>query len=167
MEVKNYKKYFKPYTKFSNNCVTIMWDYKPILKINTKGIEIETPLAVWQEYTFNYIPTFNEIKNIIISYYNNIIDKQILSGFTWNGMQIWLSNENQFNYKVIYDMAVQTKGQNLPIKVKFGDNNNIIYYEFKTLEEISDFYIKLITHIQNTLQEGWIKKDNVNWNFYN
>ena len=30
-------------------------------------------------------------------------------------MNIWLSSENQFNYKVAYDLALQTNGANLPI----------------------------------------------------
>lgn len=166
MEVKNKKIYFKPYNKINDNMVVIMWDYNPITKINAKGVEIETPLAIWQQYTFNHIPTLKEIKKVIISYYNNIIDEKILSGFVWKGMKIWLSSENQFNYKSIYDIAIQTKGENLPVKFKFGDDENIVYYEFLELEDFSDFYYEMINYIQNTLKNGWIKKDRINWDFY-
>lgn len=166
MEVKNKKKYFKPYNKVNNKHVTIMWDYKPITKINAKGEEIESPLAIWQEFTFDHIPELSEIKNVIINYYNKIIDEQILSGLEWNGMKIWLSNENQFNYKVAHDLAVQTNGASLPVIFKFGDNDSTVYYEFKTLEELSDFFISSITYVQKILQEGWKKKDNINWEIY-
>ena len=166
MEVKNKKKYFKPYNKVDNKHVTIMWDYKPILKVNAKGEEVESPLATWQEITFDHIPELSEIKNVITDYYNKIIDEQILSGLTWKGMKIWLSSENQFNYKVAYDLAVQTNGIMLPVVFKFGNNESPVYYEFKTLEELSDFFITSINYVQKVLQDGWIKKDEINWNIY-
>ena len=53
MEVTNKAKLFKPYNKVNDKYVTIMWDYKPITKVNAEGVKIETPLAVWQEYIFN------------------------------------------------------------------------------------------------------------------
>lgn len=167
MEVKKRKTEFKPYKKVNNEYVTIMWDYKPIKKTNAMGVEIETPLAIWQEYTFNYNPTLSEIKNIIINYYNKKIDEKILSGMIWNNMNIWLSSENQFNYKIAYDLALQTNGANLPIVFKFGDNETPVYHEFKTLQELSDFYMSSVMHIQNTLQEGWELKDSIDWQKYN
>lgn len=166
MEVKNKKKYFKPYNKVNDKHVTIMWDYKPIFKANAKGEEIESPLATWQEHTFNHIPTLSEIKEVITNYYNKLIDQSILSGLVWNGMKVWLSNENQFNYKVAYDLAVQTNGATLPIVFKFGDYDETVYYEFKTLEDLSNFYITSINYVQTVLKEGWEKKDNIDWNIY-
>ena len=166
MEVKNKKKYFKPYNKVNDKHVTIMWDYKPIIKANAKGEQIESPLATWQEHTFNHIPTLSEIKAVITDYYNKLIDQSILSGLVWNGMKVWLSSENQFNYKVAYDLAVQTNGATLPIVFKFGDDEETVYYEFKTIEELSNFYITSINYVQTVLQEGWNKKDKINWDIY-
>ena len=166
MLVKNKKKYFKPYNKVNDKCVTIMWDFKPLTKVNAKGVEIETPLATWQEYTFSYIPSLSEIKEIITEYYNQKINEEILNGFVWNNIKIWLTSENQFNYKAAYDLAFQTNGQTLPITFKFGDNETPIYYEFKTLEELSNFYISSIKYIQNTLEKGWQKKDSIDWNIF-
>jgi hypothetical protein len=166
MEVKNKKKYFKPYNKVNDKHVTIMWDYKPIFNANAKGEQIESPLATWQEHTFNHIPTLSEIKAVITDYYNKLIDQSILSGLVWNGMKVWLSSENQFNYKVAYDLAVQTNGATLPIVFKFGDDEETVYYEFKTIEELSNFYITSINYVQTVLQEGWNKKDKINWDIY-
>ena len=166
MEVKNKKKYFKPYNKVNNKHVTIMWDYKPIMKVNAKGEEIESPLATWQEHIFNHIPTLSEIKSVITDYYNKMIDEAILTGFVWNDMNVWLSNENQFNYKVAYDLAVQSNGASLPITFKFENKDGIIYHEFKTLDEISDFYIKCVNYIQTTLMNGWKQKDKINWEIF-
>jgi hypothetical protein len=166
MEVTNKKKNFKPYNKVNDKHVTIMWDYKPIMKVNAKGEEIESPLATWQEYTFNHIPTLSEIKSVITDYYNKLIDETILTGFVWNDMNVWLSSENQFNYKVAYDLAVQTNGASLPITFKFENENGAAYYEFKNLEEMSDFYIKCVNYVQTVLMNGWKQKDGIKWEIF-
>lgn len=166
MEVTNKKKNFKPYNKVNDKHVTIMWDYKPIMKVNAKGEEIESPLATWQEYTFNHIPTLSEIKSVITDYYNKLIDETILTGFVWNDMNVWLSSENQFNYKVAYDLAVQTNGASLPITFKFENENGTAYYEFKNLEEMSDFYIKCVNYVQTVLMNGWKQKDGIKWEIF-
>jgi hypothetical protein len=166
MEVKNKKNQYCPLKKVNDNNVIIMWDYKPITKVNAMGESVETPLAVWQEYRFKHNPTLSEIKDVIYSYYNNKIDNQILSGLTWNGLQVWLSSENQFNYKAAYDLAVQTNGATLPVTFKFGDCETSSYYTFNTLEEITDFYLTSISYVQHVLNEGWKEKDSINWELY-
>jgi len=81
-------------------------------------------------------------------------------------MKIWLSTENQFNYKAAYDLAVQTNGSNLPIVFKFGTTNSPIYYTFETLEDLTNFYTSAMSYINTTLVEGWKEKDNINWESY-
>lgn len=79
---------------------------------------------------------------------------------------MWLSSENQFNYKAAYDLAVQTNGANLPQVFKFGSTENPEYYKFETVEELTDFYTKATTYINQCLAVGWAKKDNINWDDY-
>ena len=73
--------------------------------------------------------------------------------------RLWLSSENQFNYKAAYDLAVQTGGATLPVTFKFGTDEESRYRTFENLEELTDFYTKAMRHIQDTLAEGWRKKD--------
>lgn len=120
----------------------------------------------FEEKTFKYKPSLSQIKDLICDYYNKKTDEAILSGFVWNNMSVWLSSENQFNYKAAYDLAVQTKGASLPVKFKFGDSINPIYYSFKNLNEFTDFYVQAMTYINTTLEQGWTKKDQINWNKY-
>lgn len=166
MKVKKRKTEYKPYKTINNEYVTIMWDYKPVTKTNAMGVEVETPVAIWQEYTFNYIPNLNEIKKVILDYYNSIIQEKIISGMVWKNMKVWLSYENQLNYKTIYDLALQTSSSNLPIKIKFGSHETPEYYEFNDIEELKNFYMSCVAHIQKTLNDGWILKDSINWNYY-
>jgi hypothetical protein len=84
----------------------------------------------------------------------------------WNDMPVWLSIENQFNYKAAYDMAVMSQGKSLPTVFKFGTTYNPVYYSFESLEDISDFYISAMSYINTCLAEGWKKKDSIDWSVY-
>ena len=112
-------------------------------------------------HTFNHIPTQNEVLNLIINHVNSLTDAKILNGFVWNGTSVWLSTENQFNFKAAYDVAVQTNGANLPIKFKLGEdaNGEPVYHVFENMAEFSDFYTSAIAFIMTALNDGWVEKD--------
>lgn len=74
-------------------------------------------------------------------------------------MPVWLSMENQFNYKAAFDLAVQTNGDSLPITFKFGTDSEPVYHEFTTLADIHDFYIKAVAFKDKVLSDGWEAKD--------
>lgn len=114
---------------------------------------------------FDHKPTLSEIKNAIVSWYNTQIDKEILEGFKWKDIPVWLSTENQLNYKAAYDIAVQTNGMSLPT-FKLGTDEGPIYYKFESLGEIQDFYIKAMKHVTDTLSNGWQSKDAIDWTVY-
>lgn len=119
----------------------------------------------WRE-RFNHKPTLDEIKEVVLAQINRNTDEKILCGLTWKDMLIWLSTENQFNYKAAYDLAVQTEGTSLPVKFKFGTDDSPIYYTFNTLDELKEFYTTSLNFVQQTLAEGWNEKDNVDWNVF-
>lgn len=118
------------------------------------------------EDDFNYKPTLSQIKEIITSYYNEQINNTILNGFVWRDMSIWLSTENQFNYKAAFDLAIQTQGQSLPVTFKFGTDEQPVYYKFTTIEELTDFYTQSVKFVQETLTDGWEIKDSVDYKLY-
>ena len=128
--------------------------------------EKDTDLCTALVEIFHGKITESEVRSRLAKYYDSITDWKILSGFEWKGMKVWLSMENQFNYKAAYDLAVQTNGASLPVTFKFGDNNNPVYHEFTTLEELTDFYTKVLQYINTTLKEGWDKKDSIDWSKY-
>ena len=128
--------------------------------------------ATWYEIYFYKKPhpvvTLEDIKQAILADINEQTDEKILKGFTWNDMKVWLSSENQFNFKAAYDLAVQTQGASLPVKFKLGEDENEepIYHTFETLEDLGDFYTKAITYIVGCLNEGWNRKDSIDWSDY-
>lgn len=110
-------------------------------------------------------PTLQEIKDIVLGWCNADIDNRILSGFVWRDIPVWLSIENQFNYKAAYDLAVQTNGQLLPT-FKFGTTESPVYHKFESLEDLRDFYISAISYVTDTLATGWKTKDKIDWTVY-
>lgn len=112
----------------------------------------------WRQ-KFKQKPSLADIRAIIKETINNETDRKILEGFVWKGMPVWLSTENQFNYKAAYDLAVQTSGATLPVRFKFGTDAAPVYYNFESLEDFADFYTQAMVHINTVLNEGWTEKD--------
>lgn len=114
---------------------------------------------------FNHKPILQEIKDTILAWYNTRIEEKILSEFTWRDIPVWLSMENQFNYKVAYDIATQSGGEILPT-FKFGNTESPVYYKFESLEDLKDFYISAMSYVTDTLATGWQAKDKIDWAVY-
>lgn len=124
--------------------------------------EQEDGTSSYMEHEFGHKPTAEEVRSTVMAWYNERTDEAILSGFCYKEMPVWLSQENQFNYKSAFDLAVQTEGKNLPVTFKFGTDMAPVYHTFETLEDLTDFYMKAMVHIQTVLSDGWKKKDSFN-----
>ena len=73
------------------NTWRIRWDVR----------EREDGSADYMEENFLGKPSGEIIRSVILGWYNEQIDREILSGFVYEGMPVWLSSENQFNYKAV------------------------------------------------------------------
>lgn len=118
--------------------------------------------VTYMEKEFDHQPTDEEIKTTVADYFNTLTDEDILSGYTWEDAQVWLSSENQFNYKAAYDLAVQSDGATLPVKFKFGTDAAPVYHTFTNLADLTEFYTGAMAHIQKALETGWKRKDEFN-----
>lgn len=138
----------------------VRWGIQPLI------IEGEPQGVYYMEESVDHLPTIDEVKALIISYYNKLCDEEIVSGFQYEDTPVWLSTENQFNYKAALDLAVQTQGATLPIKFKFGNDAAPVYREFTTLDELKAFYVSAIGYVNEVLQKYWEIKDNIDWKRY-
>ena len=161
MKRKGLKSDFRPIVR-SNTQTLIAWDFKPIVGEDNK----ETIFAEWVETILQKDASFEEIKDIILNYYNSIIKKEIISGFVWKGHKVWLSEENQINYKSLYDLLKDEGKEKINIVLKFGDDINIEYYKMTSLKEFKTFYIDYLSYIKETIKNGWEIKDKINWDLY-
>ena len=115
-------------------------------------------------------PSLNDCIDAVSSIINDSIDKEILSGYKWKDSSgtehsVWLSIENQFNYKAAYDIAVQTSGSTLPVSFKLGDNSNPDIVSFTNMQDLSSFVTGTMSHVQKTLEDGWKQKDEIRKEF--
>jgi hypothetical protein len=135
-------------------------------------------LYSWHEV---YIPkkqtsalSLQTVKDAIIGDINARTDEQIISGFVWHPaaggapIPVWLSTENQFNFKSAYDLAVQKQGATLPVTFKMGEHpdGTPVYHTFSTMSDADDFYLQAVAHINQTLTAGWQEKDSIDWSPY-
>lgn len=123
-------------------------------------------MASYMEAEFGHQPAMEEIKALVVGWYNAKVDEAILSGMRYEGAVVWLSSENQFNYKAAYDLAVQTQGATLPVTFKLGTDDAPMYKRFENLEKLSEFYVAVMTYVQQTLADGWKRKDAIDWGKY-
>jgi len=111
------------------------------------------------------------VKDAIIDDINARTDEKIISGFVWapkaggDAIPVWLSTENQFNFKSAYDLAVQKQGATLPVTFKMGEHadGTPVYHTFETMEDADDFYLQAVGYINQCLAEGWAEKDGIDW----
>jgi hypothetical protein len=135
----------------------VRWDVQPADGENA---------VTYMEEEFGHKPAGAELKAVITDWYNSRISSEILSGFKYEGNTVWLSQENQLNYKSAYDLAMQTKGETLPVTFKFGDSDNPVYRKFESLQDLFNFYTAFMSHIQNTLEAGWKEKGSFDFSVY-
>lgn len=166
LRITHLKSKYVPLSKLASGRWKIHFGFEPYYEVDEEGNKSETQLGTWTEALVPFKPSLEQLKKLILDAINKEVDEKILSGFVWKDMPVWLSTENQFNYKAAYDLAVMSSGQSLPVMFKFGTTENPVYYHFSTLEDISDFYVSAMTYINTTLAEGWSKKDAIDWSVY-
>lgn len=145
-----FEKYIECINPYSNLWV-IRWNKRE--EINDLG---ET-ITKWEEEVFDHKPVLEEIKVVIEEFYNSNTRKKILSGFHWNDKVVWLTTENQLNYKSLYDMQSEIN------IIKVGEDS---YITFNTFEEYKEFYLAAIQFIKDTLTKGWQEKDSFDYTPY-
>ena len=128
--------------------------------------EGEEGSVTFLEKDFSHKPTLNEIKLVVTDWYNEQIDRKILTGFTYEGVPVWLSMENQMNIKAAYDLAVQNGGAGLPVTFKFGTDTEPVYKEFADVETFKGFYLAAVAYVQQCYTAGWREKDAIRWSDY-
>ena len=153
-------------------------DYVPYREDRSRYIisyglqEAPNNLYTWYEIYFykkqkSYI-SFQDVKDAILDDINADTDAKILSGFVWNGINVWLSEENQRNFSEAQRMAEKYGEAVLPLRFKLGEDSegNPVYHTFETVAELDAFYTQAFRYVNQCLNEGWTIKDNFDWKPY-
>lgn len=171
ISVSNYKPIYKANGKWyvCFGYKEIMEQAKPVLKngryVKSNGLS-STGKCSYSYFVYDEKPLPIVIKDDIEEYINNYISNKIVNDFVWEGNNVHLTRENQMNYKASYDLAMQSGGQNLPIKIKTTKNGKTEYLVFFTIDELSNFYIAMNKYVNDMLEKGWNMKDSIDYSVY-
>ena len=108
------------------------------------------------------------VKDAIIADIDAQTDDKILDGyeFTPDGEEqpitVWLSKESQTNFSEAHRLQI------VPVKFKLNETEDKqpIYHTFETFEELDRFYVGGVAYINQCLNEGWARKDSIDWTPY-
>lgn len=99
----------------------------------------------------HYKPTMEEEIEQSIETINKETDERILNDFVWRDNEFYLSLENQFNFKNLYDLR-ERKEYPITIKTKTG------FTTLNDVQDVEEFYLAGFKFIEECLKEGWEKK---------
>ena len=117
----------------------------------------------YEEYIFiptPYKPTMEEEIEKSVKMINEETDERILNDFVWKDNEFYLSIENQFNFKNLYDLR-DIKEYPITIKTKTG------FITLEDVKEVEDFYLAGVLFVEECLKEGWRRKAETEENIRN
>lgn len=137
----------------------------------------------WREVTLykkQYpIVTLQTVKNAIIADIDARTVERITSGYEWTVLhgddtgktvKVWLSKENQTNFKAKYDRAIaKPYSVTWPMTYKISENDETkaaVYEHFSDIDELEQFVLGGQDYIEAQYSAGWIEKDNIDWTPY-
>lgn len=120
----------------------------------------------WEyRHTFYRKPTLSEVRELVVSAINKTTEEKIINGFVWNGMQIYLSPENQLNFAAI------ERSENIPypltLKINEQEDGTPIYHTFENANDFIAFSQSACAYVIKSVQDGWREKDSVDWTKFN
>lgn len=114
---------------------------------------------------FRHLPSVEEVRAAYHETVNEEVQEKILNGLEYEGHLVWLDAANQRNY-LAKAVQVQSGADVLPIEVKLGTDDNPYHKTFETAEEYLAFFNAVTSHISAAQQEGWERKESVEWSEY-
>ena len=108
--------------------------------------------AEWMEQDFDHRPTADEVRTLFVELVNEKVQQSILTGFTYEDHPVWLSTENQLNFR---------SAPTVPVRFKLGEeeDGSPVYHTFTTQKELTAFNKAVADHIAACLNDGWTRKD--------
>ena len=151
-------------------------DYQPVSEDQSRvvimyGLTENEGKAEWYQIDFykkQGKPSFEAAKKAILDDIDKQTDEKILNGYEFipDGAEapivVWLSKESQTNFSEAHRLQI------VPIKFKLNETEDKqpIYHEFETFEELDRFYKGGVQYINQCLNEGWARKDSIDWTPY-
>jgi len=127
----------------------------------------------------------DDIKSAILADIDSRTDSTILNGYQWTilhgdtdkpeeerhvseTVSVWLSMENQENFKEAHRLASADASKVIPIKFKISEDEDkkAVYETFESFGELDAFYLGAFSFIKQSIDAGWAEKDSIDWKPY-
>jgi hypothetical protein len=142
------------------------WKLRILFTTETvKEGEEERERVTYIEFDYNHKPSLEEFKTDVYECLNQQTQEAIIGGFQWEGMDVWLSEDNQRNYERAYLLA-KDNAEALPYPCKFEKDGKEEIYSFTTLEDLAAFVNAFHQHITARVTEGWQAKQEFDFSDY-
>lgn len=123
----------------------------------------------YRTHLFDHQPTHEEVCDLLYGAINDACDEAILRGGKYTTLEetprtcpLYLNQQNQFNWKAIYDMAKHSGGANLPAILKLGiTDEDAYYYTITTMRQLEHFILSVFKYIETTLASCWSAKQSL------
>ena len=98
------------------------------------GLYEENGLKYQWRKQYDHLPSKEELRAEITGLINSETERKILTGMTWNGIHLWLSQENQRN------ISDAVRAATLPVRLKLGEDESgsPIYHTFEDDGELTE-----------------------------
>lgn len=108
---------------------------------------------------YDHRPSMDEVKKDIEALIDELTHEDILTGFEWEGKPVWLSTENQLNFR----SAVTA-----PVRFKLGEDadGTPVYHEFTSQSKLNAFCKAVGNFVVEKLNAGWVLKDSIDYSVY-
>lgn len=108
---------------------------------------------------YDHRPTVAEVKADIEALINEQVQERIRNGMRYDTLPVYLSEENQLNFR---------SAPTVPVRYKIGElaDGTSAYCVFETREELAEFNEAIANHIAQCLNAGWNEKDAVDYSVY-
>ena len=156
-------------------------DYAPVKREGTQivigyGLQpIDGEEATWYEVSLPagkyQLLSFADVKAAVENDINAKTTETIIAGFPYTvkhgaqqgiNVNVWLSKENQSDFHAMHQNA---DGLSFPVRYKVGElaDGTPVYEEFSDAAEMHAICSALTNHILACQQEGWSRKDAIDW----
>lgn len=108
---------------------------------------------------YNHTPTVAEIRADVESLINERVAKTIRECMTYEGDPVWLSEENQLNFR---------SAPTTPVRFKLGEDSNghPVYRTFTSKTELNNFNKAVADYIAACLNDGWNEKGSIDYSVF-
>lgn len=176
-------------------------DYIPVKQDESRYIisygleEAPNDLYTWYEiYIYKKQKStisLQDVEDAITDDINDRVTENIITGYRWTVLHgedegllanVWLSAENQANFKAKHDTALQYPNLvSWPMQYKIGEKEERtedeethmeivtkrpVYEYFQNIQELASFYLGGVDYIESCYQAGWAEKDAMDWKPY-